>query len=382
MVWQPKQIRKYRAGAVIIKTDDNNENSFLEGVKYGAKKAVKAVSDVIDTVINEPIGAVISAANDVTGGIVYDALGNEYVQKGMSVLTPSKWIGMIREGYAPWDHRNTGTGSYETDNVLDTVLMIGTPISKLKRVRGPIVADIGKQVTVIKPWDGTFTMDDVVKIISKPISQNAPISLEEILSSTSQAKYVVKQRLPTNLHYRQVGDDAINDLLESGIVRGKNFPISFFSHGKLYTKKPTRSEYLLSMIPQNVRIKLDNIIQKATKNPYTRLFTNYKINMAKYNKNLIVGKEMPDVKYMPVDNGGLIFGMDKDAGIKFPITEGLEQTTPIYNGRKNALPLSKVCVYTFDPITGQYVNYNLLNNAKLVPWIFGGATIKELNNNQ
>lgn len=110
-------------------------------MKYGAKKAVKAVSDVIDTVINKPIGAVISAANDVTGGVIYDALGNEYIQKGMSVLTPSKWIGMIREGYAPWDPRNTGTGSYETDNVFDTTIAF-LPFGGISKFKGTKFIDI------------------------------------------------------------------------------------------------------------------------------------------------------------------------------------------------------------------------------------------------
>lgn len=80
------------------------------------------------------MGIIIDAANDATGSIVYDVLDNEYVQKGMFVLSPSKLVGMINTGYFPWDPRNTGTGSYDTDNVLNTALMLGLPIGKLKPV--------------------------------------------------------------------------------------------------------------------------------------------------------------------------------------------------------------------------------------------------------
>lgn len=111
---------------------------YKDAAKEIPKTGVKLLSDGIDLVLNKPIGMVMNNINDTTGGGLYDILGNKYVQGGFNPITPSIWVGTFRTGYAPWDERNTGTGSYETDNILDTAVSF-LPFGGISRFKGKLL---------------------------------------------------------------------------------------------------------------------------------------------------------------------------------------------------------------------------------------------------
>lgn len=265
-------------------------------------RTIKLTSDIIDTFLNKPIGFVIDNVNDATNGGLYDVLGNKYVQGGFSLITPSRWVGTLRTGYAPWDERNTGLGSYELDNIFDTFFPMAGAGAFMKPIRG-----------VINPTKATFNQVGNYYRVGKNLYKDAQRS--GVIRANPNPKY--KGRLDAQRKYYS---DKLDELAETGYAIVEPW------HGKAFNRElkfNNKKSLLHSQSWNDMDWDAPYFSENSTFwKPYI-------------GDDIIVLEPSSNYKMIDIDSYGNKFG-DK---LYLPNSElGLRQVTPQYKGSFNVTP--------------------------------------------